>query len=177
MSTNSTPTSTSSRGSAVTAGIILILAGLTAFAANFIKPDGALFIGVLALIFLAAGMVRRSNGLLVPGGVLTGIAGGIYLTQNVFHNATNNFTGGMFLLAFAAGWVLITLLSLALHLFDGKHGVMLWPLIPGSIMALTGGLIATGNNAALDLLNKGWPLILIIIGATILLRRGTNPEK
>ncbi len=176
MSTNSTPTSTSSRGSAVTAGIILILAGLTAFAANFIKPDGALFIGVLALIFLAAGMVRRSNGLLVPGGVLAGLAGGIYLTQNIFHNATDPFTGGMFLLAFAAGWVLITLLSTALYVFDQKHHVMLWPLIPASILALTGGMLITNNTTALDLLNKGWPLVLVIIGASILLRRG-NSEK
>lgn len=174
MSTSTTPTSSSARGSAITGGIILILSGLIAFGANFIKPDGALVIGALALIFLAAGMVRRSNGLLVPGGVLAGLAGGIYLTQNIFHNATDPFTGGMFLLAFAAGWVLITLFSTLLYLFDSKRCVMLWPLIPASFLALTGGLLLTNNTTALDLLNKGWPLVLVIIGASIILRRGRS---
>ena len=116
-------------------------------------------------------MIRRSNGLLIPGGVLAGLAGGIYLTQNIFHNATNDFTGGMFLLAFAGGWVLITLLSLALRLFNETHCVMIWPLIPAGVLAVTGGVIMTGNTTALDLLNKSWPLVLVVIGASILLRR------
>ncbi len=177
MTTNSTSTSSSSRRSGITGGIILILAGAIALAANLIPTQVPLFIGALALVFLTAGILRRNNGLLIPGGVLAGVAGGIYLVETIFKNAAEPFAGGMFLLAFAGGWVLITLLSLALHLFDPKHGVMLWPLIPAGGLALTGGLILTDNATALEVLGKGWPLALILVGASILLRRGHTSEK
>jgi len=74
----------------------------------------------------------------------------------------------IFLLAFAAGWLLIALLSPLTA--DGFHW---WPLIPGGIIGGLGALILAGDAGlqVLRLLGYAWPLALIAAGAWILLRR------
>jgi len=78
---------------------------------------------------------------------------------------------GVFLLCFALGWFLITLLT---ALFTCTQW---WALIPGGIMALIGGSILVTNGAIRGLdLNLVYAAILIVVGLVLLVFRG-RPNK
>lgn len=121
----------------------------------------------LGLIFLVWGLVTRTPGLLIPGGILTGLGAGV-IGIDLWGAALPEMNqGGIFMLAFAGGWGLITVLSALI----GKP--MLWPLIPGGIMALVAAAIFGLNGAqqVLELAGRFWPVIFIILGLATLLRR------
>jgi hypothetical protein len=150
-------------------GLILIVIGAIALVGQFVQTAWypQLILGALAVVFLTAGLATRQNGFIIPGGILAGLSLGV-LTQQLVLDHTLDYKGGLFLLSFASGWVLISLLSLV----NGKW--MAWPLIPGAILAAVGGAVMVGGSvlAALKLFgNYGWPLVLIAVGAWILLRR------
>jgi hypothetical protein len=115
-------------------GLTLVGIGLFLLAAQFFRAQwmGLAILPVLGGIFIVAGLIARNPGLLVPGGILSGIGLGAYLTSVVFVDTTGELMGAAFLLAFAAGWVLITVLSLLI----GR--LQLWPLIPGAIIGAAG---------------------------------------
>ncbi len=152
------------------AGIALILIGLLALAAQVIGTEwlGLLFLPALGLIFLVWGGIARSVGLLIPGGILGGISLGVFLIERMPALSTGGASGGVFLLSFALGWGLITLLSAVFT--DRVHW---WPLIPGTIMALIGGALLAGGAAleVLDLIGRVWPLGLIGLGLWLFFRR------
>lgn len=143
-------------------GVVMIGLGLVFLVAQFVEIEniGLYILPGLAAIFLIWGLITRNPGLLVPGGILSGIALGTYLVTGPFNDVADQSQGGYFLLAFAAGWALITVLSLLI----GQR--QMWPLIPGSIMLIIGGALVTGGNT-LDLflsLLRLWPLALIAGG-------------
>ena len=152
------------------AGIALIAIGVLVLVAQFSKSEllGLLFLPGLGLIFLLWGSAVRSVGLLIPGGVLSGIGLGAYLMEGPLSYLEDEAEGAVFLLSFAFGWALITLLSALVC-----REVHWWPLIPGGIMALIGSALLVGGPAltALEWTGKVWPLILIGLGAYLLLRR------
>ena len=146
-------------------GIMLIGLGVLFLVGQFFQAlwTGLLILPLLSAMFLLWGLITRNGGLLVPGGI--GL--GTYLTSGPFAEASSTTQGGVFMLAFAAGWALITILSFAIGC------VQWWPLIPGGILAFIGVAMLAGGawTQALEWLGKLWPLILIAIGASILLRR------
>ncbi|MBE2235220.1 MAG: hypothetical protein IAE85_17115 [Anaerolinea sp.] len=150
--------------------VMLIAIGLLAFLSQIIDlPNiGWLILPGLALIFLLWGLLTREIGLLIPGGILAGIALGVYLIIGPYAGQIEENQGGIFLLAFSAGWALITLLSLV-----SKQGFQWWPLIPGAIIGLVGVAVMRGGAAMqlLQLLGYAWPLALVAIGLYLLLRR------
>lgn len=121
---------------------------------------------VIGVAFLVAGIVTRQAGLLIPGGIMGGISLGIFLIEGPFTLVSEDDKGGLFMLAFAAGWFSIALLSL---LTPERQW---WALIPGGVMALI-GLAALGGGiwgSLLRVLGFGWPVVLIAIGVYSLLR-------
>lgn len=151
------------------AGLILILIGTLALAGQFIQTAWfpALFLGGMGLIFVTSGLLTRKNGLLIPGGILAGLALGT-VAQGWLVDRLPDFRAGLFMVGFAAGWALISLLSLV------NRQWMAWPLIPAAIIGAVGAALVAGGSylVALRLLGTyGWPLILIALGALILLRR------
>lgn len=152
------------------AGIALIAIGAVVFLAQITNNAELswLVVPALALIFLAWGLFSREFGLLIPGGILAGIAGGIYLVLGPLSDVEGEAVGGAFLLAFAAGWGLISLLSFFTH--EGFHW---WPLIPGGILALIGLALLSGGMGLqfLKVIGYAWPLILVGVGVYLLLRR------
>jgi hypothetical protein len=150
-------------------GVVLIALGVLFLIGQFVQTTwyGQLMLGVLAVGFLATGLLTRNSGWLVPGGILGGLSLGIAL-QNLVVDVSDERKAAIFLLCFAAGWVLMTLLSLV------TTRIQWWPLIPGGIMALIGGGLFIGG-AAITVLqfvgSYGWPLILIAIGIAIIVRR------
>lgn len=150
-------------------GVVLIVLGVLFLLGQFIQVAwyGQLVLGVLAVGFLAAGLWLRNGGLLVPGGILGGISLGV-ASQNLLTDVSDERQAGIFLLCFATGWVLITLLSLVIA------NVQWWPLIPGGILAFIGAALFLGGTALTMLQfvgTYGWPLILIAVGVVIILRR------
>ncbi|NUQ38891.1 MAG: hypothetical protein HUU23_14060 [Caldilineales bacterium] len=168
MNTNlPTPTPSPARNNGIV-GIALVAIGALALISQLtdLQNIGMLVLPILALIFLAWGMITRTFGLIIPGGILAGIGGAALLIENM--TLTESTQGGVFLLTFAAGWALITLLSPLT-----REGLQLWPLIPGSIMAVIGGLLLAGDagEQILNLIGLTWPAILIGVGLYILFKK------
>lgn len=159
-------------------GLILIGLGLFFLANQFIDLNwdrlGVYFLPALGAAFLLAGIVGRQVGFLIPGGILSGIGWGSVLVTGPFAGSGDT-EGGVFMLTFAAGWALITVLTAVFT--KETHW---WPLIPGGIMALIGGGILFGGvfMQGLTLLGQIWPVFLILLGLIILFQGMKNgPAK
>ena len=120
----------------------------------------------LAAIFLTWGLFTRAIGPLIPGGILAGLATGILLTQAAPGVVATPASGALFLLCFAGGWALISLLSIVT-----TTGFQWWPLIPGTILALVGLAQMTNQMQMLSLLGYASPLLLIGLGIWLVLRK------
>lgn len=168
--TQNTP-SKSSRGGIV-AGTVLILVGLTTLLFNVFQPSGELFMAILAAGFILPALFFRRVGLAIPGGILAGIAVGIWLVEGPYSGSSETTLGGVFMLAMAGGFVLVTLLSwIVTQLDQGASKIMAWAFIPAGFLALIGGLLLLGNLRALELLGQGWPIVMIAIGLYLVFRR------
>lgn len=151
-------------------GLVLVLIGIVALAGQFVEfswPDswGVFFLAGLGAILLILGIVKREAGWIIPGGIISGIGWGIVAIEGPTNLFSGLEDGGVFMLSFAAGWVLITLLTAVFT--DETHW---WALIPGGIMALIGATVLWGGlfTNILELLGKLWPLALIIAGIGVL---------
>lgn len=151
-------------------GLILVLIGLIALANQFIDfdlfPDlGLLIVPSIGVLFLLWGILTREAGLIIPGGIMSGIGLGILLVAEPFEVFSGVDDGGIFMLSFALGWVSITVLTAVFT--EETHW---WALIPGAIMGLIGGAVLAGGvfETMLSLLGKLWPLALIALGIGIL---------
>jgi hypothetical protein len=158
-------------------GLILIAVGVLALIGQFVNIGemmGWLVLGGLSLIFITAGIATRQSGFFIPGGILAGLALGVMLMVSPLRLAGIQDEGGVFLLAFAAGWVLIPVLSIIFSRGE-RH---LWALIVAVILALVGAGVTFGGAAlaTLELLGKIWPIFLIAGGILILLKRGPRTE-
>ncbi len=169
-STNPLPQVPSERRKAVIGGMLLIAIGLLVLVAQNLQTEtlGLLFLPALGGIFLMAGIAARQVGFLIPGGILTGIGVGAILEQSSRIADNGTAQGGAFLLGFAGGWFLITVLSLIFTRYP-----QWWPLIPGTIMALIGGGLLIGGAAwnVLEFVGRWWPLALVALGLLIIVRR------
>ncbi len=169
----------SKRGGMVV-GAILVAIGIMNLLANIIRTDIEMYL-VLAIgvIFLVAGLAAHSRGLLIPGGIISGVGAGIVVMEKLGSLISEDGKGGLFLMIFSLGWLLISLLSLVVPEEDGTRYFMWWPLIPGGILAATGGMILQGETGLkiLGVIGQGWPVVLIGIGLYLLLRRKELKEE
>jgi hypothetical protein len=151
-------------------GILLIAAGVFLLATQIFSLSGTWVLIFLGLGFTAAGIATRAPGWFIPGGVLNGIGLGALLTESGVAQG-DPAEGGLFLLAFALGWVSIYLFT---RFFTRE--ALSWALIPAAVMALIGTplLFGAAGEAALAAvlggLNYVWPVVLIVIGVALLLR-------
>lgn len=148
-------------------GAILILIGAFALVEQIFHLDfGLYFLPLLGVIFLLAGILGRKYGLLIPGGILAGLGVGTLLVEGPFKYLGNSqASSGVFMLAFAGGWLVITLAALLIN------RVILWPLIPGAFLGLFGVALLGARTGLFSVINQGWPIILIAIGLYLVLRR------
>lgn len=171
---------TKERNGALVGGFVLVLIGLLALAGQFLPGFGGELLGTLiplglGLLFLLAGIVSREVGWLIPGGILTGVGMGIAMIAGplagLFPAADD---GGVFLLVFAGGWVLITLLSAIFT--DETHW---WPLIPGGIIGFVGLTVLFGGvfETVLTWIGYLWPVALIAGGLALLVQYFRNASK
>jgi hypothetical protein len=150
----------------------LVLIGLGAiFLLDRLVPDiGAYLPLLVGLGLFAAFLATRAYGFLIPAGIVTGVGAGIVLQRSYPE-------GGVFLLALGAGFVSIWLIGSLFRLRE-QHW---WPLIPGGILVTIGLVdLADESSQLADLLDVGWPLLLVAVGLLVIIRalverRGAQP--
>lgn len=153
-------------------GIALILIGI-ALLLNQWLDIGSYLVLLIGAGFLVWGVLSRKGGLIIPGGVLTGIGLGILFSEGPW-NIPMADSSGMFLLCFALGWFLITLLT---GLFTSR--TQWWPIIPGGIMAILGAAAVLRGDPRVWEEYGGWitSFILILVGVYLIVRRGRTNDR
>ena len=154
----------------MTGGIILVGIGLWALLNQFVTIDlpgnlGLLFLPGLGALFMAWGILTHNGGLMIPGGILSGIGWGVYAVAGPFSTLQGDSEGAVFLMSLGLGFGLITL---ATAVFAKE--TQWWALIPGGIIFLVGISILFGGAmlTVVSWAGKLWPLGLIILGASVL---------
>ncbi len=147
---------------AVIGGAALMLFGMLSLAANVFEIPAHLALFAPGAIFTLWGLATRHIGPCIPGGILSGLATGVYMISRPQAGFSELEMGGVMMVSLAGGFFLISLLSL----YTERGRLAWWPLIPGSIMASMSGLIIGGETGlkALQMANYAWPVALIIVG-------------
>jgi len=136
-------------------GLILIFLGIAFLLMQYVEFGPGLFLVLLGLIFLIPYALTRAYGLLIPGCILAGIGVGLMFDRAPL---TTSMTVPIGLgLGFIAIFAVQFVVTRELHW---------WSLIPGGLLVLAG--IADGIPQAQTLVQKGWPLVLVLIGLVIL---------
>jgi hypothetical protein len=153
------------RNHRIAAGAILIVFGAASLLQRWLDIGNyiVLMLGVGMLIW---GSVSHRTGWIIPGGVLTGIGLGILAEEGHWFFATAD-QSGVFLVCFAFGWLLITLLT---GIFTRTQW---WALIPGGIMAVIGGsILVTNGGVRWEDLNIVYAVLLLGIGLFLVTYKG-----
>jgi hypothetical protein len=159
-------------------GLLLVLAGLFMLLNQFVEIEigGGLFFGALGFFFILWGATNRNAGLLIPGGILTGLSVAVFLVEDA-NAVPEPYQGGAFVLALGMGFALITLLT---RIFTGE--THWWALIVAAILTLVGGGIIVVEMPNAGLLQQGveaiftasqylWPLVLVGLGLWIIFKK------
>ncbi len=154
-------------------GLILIAIGVLAliFTVTRSSLTGTLILVGIGVTFIVWGVATRAAGPLIPGGIMTGLGIGTFLSQEVFTNVSPDARGGIVVLGLACGFLVIPLLTYIVE----RHAPW-WPAIPGGILLVVGLALVIGGAATtvFDVLSVIWPVILIIIGVALLLHRALS---
>lgn len=142
-------------------GLMLIAIGTALLLALTTGAGGEVLVGLLGLAFLAAYATTRAYGFLVPGGILTGLGAGIL-------TAARSGPDEAVVLGLGAGFLVIALMS---ALVGPRPAAWWWPLIPGGVLS---AVAAAGLTDVDDLPAYLVPAALIVVGVTLLLRRGRS---
>lgn len=152
-------------------GAVLIGLGVMLFAAERV-PEGYESLTVIAgigLILVVVALVTRAYGVLIPGGLMTGIGLGVSAVENL--TVEGLAAAGVILGGIGLGFVLVYLLD---RLFLRASNA--WPMIP-AVLLIGGGAVfyfaarAGVGAEAQEVLNLVWAALLIGFGLWILVRQ------
>ena len=153
-----------------TSGLILVVIGLIALLSQVVTfqlPESIelLIVPGLGALFLLWGILTRNAGLMIPGGILSGVGWGIFAIAGPFSTWQGDHEGGVFLISLGLGFGLITLVTAVFA--KETHW---WALIPGGIIAFVGFSIIFGGAlfGIGAFAGKLWPVVLILLGISIL---------
>jgi hypothetical protein len=120
--------------------------------------SGALILGGIGLAFLLIFLVRPAFWwAVIPAGVMLTLTAIVILSQFI----QGEGIGGIFFLGLAFTFGLLSLVPT-------PQGRMRWPLIPAGILLIIGIFIVTVST---DLFKYVWPVILILAGLYLFLRK------
>jgi hypothetical protein len=142
-------------------GVILIVVGVTLFAMQLLHLNGDVIVLVIGLVFAIAYAGTRRYGLLIPAGILTGLGAGILLEDFGVMGEPVVLGLGLGFLAIYGGDLLTS---------GARAPGRWWPLIPGAILSVIAGAESTFGAEGARVIQQGWPILLIAVGAWLLLR-------
>jgi hypothetical protein len=146
-------------------GLLLIAGGLLWALVAATDLDGTVVVPGVGVGFLLAYAASRRYGLLVPGGILTGLGLGLVVAAQGGPEAS-------VVLGLGLGFLSIFVLDTV----AGRGDAAWWPLIPGGILAVVGGSQIAGIR---DIGVYLVPAALIVAGLLLLVRpprAGSHPE-
>lgn len=150
------------RGSVV-GGVILIMLGLAFLGMQVFDASGGALVPLgLGVAFMVAHGVYRTYGFLVPGGILTGLGGGLLLEE------ARILAGEPVVLGLGAGFVLIWLVDTLITRSGPRQGSW-WPLIPGGILSVI-GIGSMVPDVTRDIAQYLLPIALIGLGVLVIVR-------
>jgi hypothetical protein len=165
METQPKQTDTRNSGAFVGAALLIVI-GVGALVANLgggRTGEDAIPLAI-GVAFMVAYALTRRYGYLVAGGILSGIGSGI-LTASLL-GVTDS--GPYAVIGGGLGFLLIY----GLDLLSSGPRAHWWPVIPGSLMILIGGGLATDNEGFIRQVGIWSPLLLVALGVWILVTRG-----
>jgi hypothetical protein len=133
------------------AGVVLVGVGVALLIVTLTGIGGELVVLLGGLAFLGSHLATRAYGLLVPGGILTGIGASMLLEELSLD------------LGLGAGFILIVLVQLATGAPRAEG--WWWPLIPGGILTTIG----VANLLDERMTRLVLPGVLIVLGLVALL--------
>lgn len=167
------------------AGGVIIGIGLFLLLAQFVPDAGRWIVLAIGLAFLAAFVVKREYGFLIPGCIVSGVGVGVVLAGIL----DDPWSGAAVLFSIAGGFIAIWVASVLIRLGDrdwprgqsrDAAQALWWPLIPGGILVLIGLVVLAEDGIGGDVL-RWWPLLIIGAGLVILVsalsRRGGGPAR
>jgi hypothetical protein len=142
------------------AGVVLAVIGVALFWLNVTEGTSeAVIMAALGALFVAGYFMGRGYGLLIPGCILLGLGLGDLADAAWF--------GDFKQLGLGLGF-------LAIYFIDRARSgyTAWWPLIPGSLLTLSG--LGAEFRSVRIAVEKGWPLILVVIGVALVMGWGTR---
>jgi hypothetical protein len=135
---------------------------LTGFVAPDIERYALLSISAVLLVAFA---LTREYAYAIPAGITGGVGTMVYLVTSG-SIAPASVPATVFL-SLAGGFATVWLLGLAAR----PRTTHPWPLVPATILGLIGTAFAAGQPGALDWIQAGVALVLVVAGAGLVLRR------
>lgn len=160
MTTTSTQRTTTRRDRGFVA-LLLITAGALMLAGRVVPLADSPIVLILGIEMLIWAVVARSNGLVIAGGLLTGVGAGIVLAAGPLQGADPNLVGAAFLLSVAVGFALVALFSWWL---DQPQR---WAWIPAIATGVIGAGLLSGPDRAASMVGWAIPVVLTIAGLAV----------
>jgi hypothetical protein len=136
--------------------------------AGFIVPDLERYtLLAISAILLLAFAVTREYGFAIPAGIIGGIGTMVYLVTSGTIDPTS--VPAVVFLSIAGGFASIWLLGLAAL----PRTIHPWPLVPATVLGLLGFAFAARQPGAIDWIQAGIALTLVVAGLGLLLRHDT----
>ena len=157
----------------IVAGTILIALGLYFFVGQFLNLEGPLFFVGLGAVFLAAyALGRRLLGFLIAGNILVAI--GLFSAIDELDVLPSTLSGALFFLMPGSAFIGVYVMRNRAAYPQSRRG---WALITGLALWAFAAFIFLVENAVLfssaawASILRFWPVILILLGLWLLLRR------
>jgi hypothetical protein len=145
-------------------GLVLIGIGVLFLFVQLTDIGGEAVVAIIGGGLLVGYAVTRRYGLLVPGGILSGLGLGIIWQERVLQDA-----GGAVLVGLGVGFLAVYLIDA----FARRGRALWWPVIPGGITLTIGLMLEAGPGGTLVAVAPLWPIVVIAIGAALVLHQMT----
>jgi hypothetical protein len=133
----------------------LVLAGR---AAPVVGDCLALVLGIELLVWAG---VTREDGLLVAGGVTSGLGLGVLLAAWPLRDAEPNVVGGAFVVSVAVGFLLVAVLG---HWWQRRQ---MWAWIAAAVTGAVGAALMAGAEVLAQVIEWGGAAALLVAGAVV----------